>query len=171
MKITRHVGAPAVGGVDEATRHGIRPAVRITAGIGIPINLHDEVVYPVVLKRRIEIEAEPSRRHDANVLGAPAVYFHRLIARVISSEIRGERGEVGVTATEFEIVERTRVTGVGVPFPFRYRAGGNGVRRQNQSLAPYGVDASTPAERIRGVRTLAAHNNGIRERRSGSQRA
>lgn len=76
-----------------------------------------------------------------------------------------------MAAPELEVVERAGAAGVNVPFPFRYRTGGNGVRRQNQTLAPNGIDASTSPEWVRGVRTLAAHDKGIRERRTGSQRA
>ncbi len=49
---------------------------------------------------------------------------------------------------EPEFVEIARLLRIGgVPFPLRNVAGGNGVRLQDQRLAPEGV-VSAPAERI-----------------------
>lgn len=157
--------------MDEAGRHRIRPAIRVTAGIGIPFDFHDEVVLTVVIERRIEVKPEPGGNRTRDVLRAAAVHLDRRVARVIIGKIVGERRQVSMAAPEFEIIERTRTAFVDVPFPSRYLTCGYGVRRQNQSLAPHGIDASTSPEGVHSVRTLAAHGNGIRERRTGSQRA
>jgi hypothetical protein len=82
----------------------------------------------------------------------PAIDLHRRIAAVVGLEVVRQLRERRVAQEDFEIVIRTRVVfaprKVAPPLPLRYRAGGNGVGRQNQVLVPYPGLASTTAERI-----------------------
>jgi hypothetical protein len=74
-----------------------------------------------------------------------------------------------MTTLETELVKIAGILRQGrVPFPFRNVAGGNGVRLQDQRLAPEGV-VSTSAERIVNREIAAADRDEVGLGRSRGQ--
>ena len=128
----------------------ISPPVRIRVAVVVafPPHLEEQVVGAVVAERRIEIEAEPLIRGGGDAARIPVVNLDRRLAVVVVGVGFGERSLRGVATLETEFVEIARLLRLGgVPFPLDNVAGGNGVRLQDQRLAPEGV-VSAPAKRI-----------------------
>jgi hypothetical protein len=171
VEVTPDVHRAAVVLVREALRHGIGAAVGVAAAVRIPVDLHDQVARTVVIERSIEVEAEPHVRRGRDVRRGLAVNQDGRIAVVVGREVIGEGREFRVAAPQLEVVIRPGTTGVRVPLPFRNGPRRNGVRRQNQSLAPHRVDASTSPERVRAIRARAADRNRGRESRAGYEHA
>jgi hypothetical protein len=171
VEVALDVYRAAVVLVRETLRHGIRPAIGVAAAVRAPVDLHDQVVRTVVIERSIEVEAEPRVRRGRDVLRALAVNQYGRVAAVVGREVVGEGRAFRVAATQLEVVVRPRTAGVRVPLPFRNGPRRNGVTRQNQSLAPYRVDASTSPERVRAIRVRAAYRNRGREGRTGHEHA
>lgn len=153
-----------------ASRGGRAPViVRVAAGVAAPLDLDDQVVFAVVVETGSEREAEPGVRRSGDVLGTLVIDLYRRVAAVVAGEIGRERRLIGVAEFKAKIVERARSHGrTSVPFPLHDGPRGDGVSTQNQVLAPYGIDASTPAERVRGRYARATDRNGTRERGAGS---
>ena len=145
--------------------------VRAAAGIAAPLNLDDEVIFAVIIEGRRKREAEPTIRRSVDVLGAVLVNFDGRFAAVVPVEIPGQCREGRMTHFDAEIVVRARAHGrTGVPFALRKSPRGYLIRAQNQVLAPYGINPSTSAERVRSRRALAADRKRFRIRRTGRQR-
>lgn len=159
MEVAPEVHRAAVILIREAAGHGVGAAIGVTAAVRIPVYLHDQVVRTVVIERSIEVEAEPRVRRGRDVLRALVVDEDGGIAAVVGREVIGEGREARVAAPQLEVVVRPGTTGVRVPLPFRNGPRRNGVTRQNQSLAPYRVDASTSPERVRAIRVRPADRN------------
>jgi hypothetical protein len=153
-----------------ASRGGRAPVVvGVAARVAAPLDLDDQVVLAVVVEGGTEREAEPGVRRGGDVLGTLGIDLHRRVAAVVTGEIGRERGVLSVAELNAEIIEGARAhRRAGVPLPLHDRPGGDRVGAQNQILAPYGIDASTSPERIRGRYTRATDYNGIRERGAGS---
>ena len=171
MQITVHAGRRAVR-IIYATRGRRAPViVRVAAGIAAPLNLDNEVILAVIIEGRRKREAEPIIRRSVDVLGAIFVNLDGRVAAVVPFEILRQRRAGRMAHFDTEIVERARAHGrTGVPFTLRKSSRRNVVRFQNQILAPYGIDASASAERVRSYRALAADRKRFRVREAGRQR-
>lgn len=171
VEVAPDVYRTAVVLVREAPGNGVGVAISVAAAVRVPLDLHDQVVRAVVVERSIEVEAEPHVRRGRDILRALAVNQYGRIAAVVGGEVTGKGRAFRVAATQLEVVERPGAAGVRVPFPFRDGPRRNGIRRQNQSLAPYGIDASTSPERVQRIRTRAADGYRTGEGRAGHQHA
>jgi hypothetical protein len=103
------------------------------------------------------------------VAGFAVVDLDRRLAVVVVGVRIGQGGFGGMATLETELV---KIAGIlrqrRVPLPFDNVAGGNGVRLQDQRLAPEGV-VSTPAKRIVDREIAAADGNEVGLGRGPSQ--
>lgn len=128
---------------------GTRPiAIGPTVVVAFPPHLEQQVVGAVVAERGVELEAEPLIGRGGDVAGLAVEYLYRRLTVVVVGVRIRDRGFGGMATLQSELVEIAGVLGLGsVPLPLNDVAGGNGVRLQDQRLAPEGV-VSTPAERV-----------------------
>jgi len=169
VEVTRDVHRAAVVRVGEPGRLGIGAAIAVPAAVRVPVDLHYQVTRAVVVERGIEIEPEPHARRGRDICRARVVNLDGRVAVVVGREIVSESRTARVATPQIEIVISTGAARVRIPFPSRDGPRRNGVGRKNQSLAPYGIDASTSPERVRRVRTRAADRNCNGQGRTGDE--
>lgn len=141
----------------------VRPPIRIRPAVVVafPPHLEEQVIRAVVGERLVEVEAEPLVGGRGDATGVAVINLDRRLAVVVVDVRIGQRGFGGVATLEPELV---KIAGIlrqrRVPLPPGNIAGGNGVRLQDQCLAPEGV-VSTSAERIVNREIAAAYRDEV----------
>ena len=135
--------------------------ISVAVVVALPPHLEQQIVRAVVAERLVKLEAEPLVGRSGDAAGIAVVNLNRRLAVVVVGVRFGQRGSGGVATLEPELV---KIAGIlrqgGVPLPFGNIAGGNGVRLQDQRLAPEGV-VSTSAERIVNREIAAADGDEV----------
>jgi len=170
MDVVKQVSRGAVQAHDAAGRPRAPIITSLGAAVAAPIDFHYQVGFPVILERRTEREPEPGVRRGRHRLGNLGIDQGGRIAAVVGCEIPGEGRTRRVAEFYLEVVKTPGGDrGRSVPLPLLYGPLGDCVRRQNQVLAPQGIAASTPVERVVRFRGFGADDEQVGGCRSRNQ--